>query len=239
MTHGQTGAAIRCEWGTGIERLSAAAEATIIVDVLSFSTAVDAAVSAGARVYPFAWRDGRAHEFAAKIDAILAHQRQDAAGGPSLSPPSLCQLAAGSRLVLPSPNGSQLSTRAISPSIFAACLRNYRAVAAAAKSVAETVLVVPAGERWPDGSLRPALEDWLGAGAVISQLSGEKSVEAMAAESMFRNFEGQLPETVRQTSSARELYDMGFRQDVEFAVEIAVSNAVPMMKDGAYDAFMT
>src|SRR3546814_3859736 len=41
--------------------------------------------------------------------AILAKPRQEAAGGPSLSPASLRQLAPGTHLVLPSPNGSALS----------------------------------------------------------------------------------------------------------------------------------
>ena len=80
---------------------------------------------------------------------------------PTLSPPSLLQLEPGARLVLPSPNGSHLTTQAQSRHIFTACLRNHGAVAAA-QTVARTILVVPAGERWPDGSMRPALEDWLG-----------------------------------------------------------------------------
>lgn len=33
-----------------------------------------------------------------------------------------------------------------------------------------TVAVIPAGERWADGSLRPAIEDLLGAGAFIREL---------------------------------------------------------------------
>ncbi len=211
-------------------------EATVIVDVLSFSTSLDAALSAGAVVYPYPWRGdlGAARAFAGEVGGRLAVQRQDASGGPSLSPPTLLQLAAGDILVLPSPNGSTLTTKAASPLVFAACLRNYRAVAEAVKEQAPRVLVVPAGERWPDGSLRPALEDWLGAGAVISILQGEKSAEALAAERAFLDRHRDIGATLHDCVSGQELHDMGFKQDVDFAAQTDVSHIAPELVDGAY-----
>ena len=76
------------------------------------------------------------------------------------------------RLVLPSPNGSSISfgpRRRRRCRSSGACLRN-RAAVARSRGSRGTVAVVAAGERWPDGSLRPCAEDLWGAGAVLAAL---------------------------------------------------------------------
>jgi len=118
---------IKCEWGsTGIEQLAPVSDVIIIVDVLSFSTCVDVAVSQGAEVFPYKFRDNSAFEHAKKINAICADiKRSDSSY--SLSPVSLIAIQSGTRLVLPSPNGSNLSLFKTNKIILCGCLRNCQA----------------------------------------------------------------------------------------------------------------
>lgn len=138
-------------------------------------------------------------------------------GGPSLSPASLLALEPGTRLVLPSPNGSRLLAlaRRLGCSARTACIRDCAAV-----EDEGVVGIVAAGERWPDGTLRFALEDWLGAGAVASRLSGPRSPEAVAAIAAWRAARTDLLSTLLATPSGQELVERGFRQDVELAAGI-------------------
>src|SRR5688572_1262495 len=139
---------IRCEWGAhGIAALAPESDVIVIVDVLSFSTCVDVAVGNGALIYPYPWKDESAERFATSVQAILASPRRNDPSSYSLSPASLRTIPAGTRLVLPSPNGAMLShSTGVTPTI-AGCLRNAHAVAQAAQTIGERVSVIAAGER--------------------------------------------------------------------------------------------
>lgn len=56
--------ACRSEWGPSAVLALAPADVTIVVDVFSFTTCVDVAVSRGAVILPHAWNDASAAEFA-------------------------------------------------------------------------------------------------------------------------------------------------------------------------------
>jgi 2-phosphosulfolactate phosphatase len=146
-----------------------------------------------------------------------------------VSPASFLTAPSGLRCVLPSPNGAALTIRAAvtAPVVLAGCLRNATAIARHASRLGETFNVCPAGERWPDGSLRPAIEDWLGAGAILRHLPGSKSSEALAAIAAFEHARSTLGEIVAQSSSGRELVERGFVEDVQLAVALDVSPHVP------------
>ncbi|MEU6826727.1 2-phosphosulfolactate phosphatase [Streptomyces atriruber] len=149
----------------------------MVVDVLSFTTSVTVAVEAGTRVFPYRWRDETAATFAEDVGADLAVGRRMAtASSPwSLSPAALRRAPFTPRLVLPSPNGSAIAASAGELPVIAGALRNATAVSQwlvreGYGTTERPIAVIASGERWPDGSLRPAMEDLLGAGAIIAAL---------------------------------------------------------------------
>lgn len=256
--HDQHGADLRFEWGPqGLDALLAGGVRTIVVvDVLRFTTAVDVACGRGAAITP--WPDGEgAAEEASRRGAVLA--RNSPPGGdtsePSLSPVSLRNLQPTDHLLLPSPNGATVACRAAASgvTVLAASLRNATAVAEAV--TAFPLGVVAAGEQWPDGSLRPAVEDAWGAGAVIAALAGPAEPDAAlglfalfgealqapgAAAAPHRSVSPEaawaaaslpadLSGVLARTASGRELEGAGWSLDIEVAAARDVSHTVPRL----------
>ena len=234
MTFNQADFEIRCEWGMqGVAALAPISDVIIIVDVFSFSTCVEIATWRGATIFPYRGPGEAAADFARTVDAQLATKWGGA--GYSLSPHSLVQVPAGLRLVLPSPNGSTLSLGTGQTPTLAGCLRNYQAVAAAATTYGRKIALIPAGERWrADGSLRPAYEDWLGAGAIISQLRGRRSPEARAAQAAFQDAQAQIAELFGACGSGQEHIEQGLMENVALAATMNGSECVPLLVDNAY-----
>ncbi|MCJ8283559.1 MAG: 2-phosphosulfolactate phosphatase [Rivularia sp. ALOHA_DT_140] len=225
---------LRCEWGNqGVKQLSPISDVVIIVDILSFTTAVEIATHNSAIIYPYYSTDSSAIDFAKYVKAELATKRVSTTGY-SLSPQSLTRIPAGTRLVLPSPNGSALTLLSENTLTLAGCLRNCEAVAQFAQKHGSKIAVIPAGEKWEDRSLRPSLEDFIGAGAILSYLSGSLSPEAEVAVTVFNTFKNSLLDILQKCSSGKELIDRGFDSDVELAAEINVSDCVPVFNSKAY-----
>jgi len=268
--HDQHGADVRFDWGSnGLSFLLAGGVRTVVVvDVLRFTTALDVACGRGAAVTPYREED----------DALLAQEaaRRGAtpataptvAGDtstPSLSPVSLRNLTAADHILLPSPHGAALAGQASEGGVvvLAGCLRNATAVAQAI--TAFPVGIVAAGERWPDTSLRFAVEDAWGAGAVIRALSPPPAPDptlglfAMFGEAMggptppptqarvrslspeaawvAANLPADLPAVLPQTASGRELENAGWSLDIEVAAALDVSTTVPKLDGrGAFRA---
>lgn len=236
MSFDQNNFEVRCEWGEqGVLKLAPISDVIIIVDVLSFSTCIDIANSRGVTVFPFQWKDESARVFAQSVNAEVAEKR----GGSrySLSPTSLLAIDSGTRLVLPSPNGSSLSLATDGTPTLTGCLRNCRAIALAAMNYGQQIAVIPAGERWRDGSLRPSFEDFIGAGAVIDYLEGKLSPEAQLARKAYQGIRKSLEYFIKQCGSGQELIERGFEQDVDLASEMNVSDCVPTLVDGAYQKY--
>ena len=244
--HRQTGHRVRFDWGpTGADAISAGADVAVVVDVLSFTTTLAVAVERGITVLPFAWRDERAAAYAGERGATLAVGRLEARqlGGSavSLSPADLSTATGVERLVLPSPNGSSICATLAGggSTVVGACLRNRTAVARHLRH-AGTVAIVAAGERWPDGSLRPCAEDLWGAGAVLAALVDlgvdDLSPEARVAETAFRAVEPDLPAALRTCAGGLELEAIGFGADVEVAARTDVTEVVPLLGGDGFRA---
>jgi 2-phosphosulfolactate phosphatase len=234
MTFDQSTFDIRCEWGAnGVGQLAPTSDAIIIVDILSFSTCVTMATSRGALIVPHPFHDATTVAFARSINAALAGPRGKSTY--SMSPQSWLEIAAGTRVVLPSPNGATLTLATGGTPTFAGCVRNCRAVAEAAKRCGRHIAVIPAGERWAeDGSLRFALEDLVGAGAIISHLTGSLSPEAQVAVVAYQHARETLVEVFEQCGSGKELRAKGFAGDIALAAQVDVDDCAPMLRHGAY-----
>lgn len=235
MIFNQSEFELRCEWGEqGVAKLAPVSDVVVIVDVLSFSTCVEIATNNGAMIFPYRWKDESAIAYAKSVNAELAHQRDKFSEGYSLSPASVINIPAGTRLVLPSPNGASLTLRTGQTPTLAGCLRNCQAVAQFARGYGSRISVIPAGERWEDGSLRPAIEDLIGAGAILSYLEGSLSPEAETAVAVFHNLKDNLATALRKCSSGKELIVRGFATDIELAAAMNTSRCVPLFIHNAY-----
>jgi 2-phosphosulfolactate phosphatase len=245
--HRQSQYQVRFDWGLeGARTIAGDADVIVVIDVLSFTTSVDIAVGLGAEVVVSSVPDAPAA--AARHDALLAGGR--GAEGLTLSPASITPESIGARrrIVLPSPNGSALSAALVGhPAVVVAgSLRNRRAIAEWAlaqqgdKGDRFTVAVIASGEARDDGTTRFAVEDLLGAGAVIDALAdvgidycSPESAAAAAAFTGLRNATGHL---IGASASGRELAEGGFRRDIDIAIELDVSRAVPVLGEFSYRA---
>jgi 2-phosphosulfolactate phosphatase len=242
--YAQQGFRVGFDWGPA-GAAAVGGSLVAVVDVLSFTTAVTVAVDRGIDVYPYRWRDETAVAYAEQHDAVLAVGRSQ--HGITLSPLSIRQAQGVERLVLPSPNGSTIAQQ-LSDSgstVLAVSLRNTSAAAdwASAKLAEDaslTVVAIAAGERWADGSLRPAVEDLWGAGAFLAALVdrgvGPLSPEARAAVAAYREVADELPELLHDCAGGRELTQYGFAQDVAVAAEVDSSALLPVLEDGVFRA---
>ncbi|MED4781103.1 2-phosphosulfolactate phosphatase [Brevibacillus choshinensis] len=220
------------EWGyEGVEQVGKGSDTVVIVDVLSFTTCVDVVVGRGGVVFPYRVKDDSAQTYAYEKYAILAGRRGDPI---SLSPASLSSISQGTRIVLPSPNGSTCTMLAkqCGGHVIAACLRNAGAVARYIRQQGGMVTVIASGERWPNGTLRPAIEDMIAAGAILEQLSEHSlSPEAQIAVGAFRTAKDTLLTTLLQSGSGQELTSKGYSEDVKIAAAFNVSGNVPVLNE--------
>lgn len=248
-SHRQLDHAVRFDWGaTGAAAIAtggARVDFAVVVDVLSFTTTLSVALERGITVYPYPWHDAGAAAYASEHDAVLAvgrFEQRSGVSGVSLSPAAMERVSGVARVVLPSPNGSSIvfGLAEAGVNVMGACLRNASTVGswlARRRADGATVAVVAAGERWPDGSLRPAVEDLWGAGAVLAALSRSSgndealSPEARQAVVAYDQVADSMARSLARCASALELAAAGFGDDVSVAAETDVSRVIPILTD--------
>jgi len=202
---------VRFEWGVAGLDRLAPADVVVVVDVLRFSSSAVARIDAGEEV---------------PLDA--------AAHAVSLNGAAVARAAAGDP----------------APLVLLGSLRNAAAVAGAAlaeqhrRSGRTSIAVIAAGElasREPGAPVRFAVEDLLGAGAVVDALSAlgvdHTSPEAAAACEAFRGLRTAARHLLTASGSGQELVERGLRDEVLAAAEVDASASVPALRSGVFTAY--
>ncbi|MFO1446144.1 2-phosphosulfolactate phosphatase [Bacillus sp. Bva_UNVM-123] len=231
----------RVEWGKrGAREAAERGDIIIIVDVLSFSSTVISALNYGAIIYPSPPHlNGK--DFAEKIGAEYILGRAEAAkiGKPTLSPVSFNQEHYKKKYVLTSLNGAFCTWIAAKvPALLIGSFLNASSIASYVNQLRlkmkVNITVVPCGEQWSDvreyeDILRPSIEDYLGAGAILSNLEGEKSPEVEVCIGAFQSAKQKLNEFIWDCGSGRELRERGFEDDVKHCSRLNVYQTVPIL----------
>lgn len=212
---------------------SFSSDVSIMVDVLRASTTITIALEKIPYIIPTLEID-EALTMTPKNEAFLAGER----GGSTIdgfdtgNSPIEIQKFSGKPLIITTSNGTRIlegmSGRALIGSFV-----NARAVAKKAVMTAvDEIEVVMAGVRG-----RFAIEDFLGAGEIISYLQKHDLDEmAQSACLAIQNTE-LVDEHVKNSMSAKNLREIGFGADVEFCLQRNISNIIPQFKDGQIRKF--
>ena len=256
MQHDHSGETprVRLDWGRrGARAAAARGDILVVIDTLRFSTAAATAIHHGALIYPCALDEALINALAERVGGEIATYRQAPEWRPqasarfSLSPRSYLGIEPGARVVLPSPNGSTCCQYgADTAALFVGALVNAQAVAGAvsyllAASDQLNATVLACGERWrvPDeeGALRFALEDYLGAGAMLSALPFAQTTEARACRATFQAMRDDLEAVLWECESGQELRAKGLSEDVRFAAQLNIYESVPTLHGERLEAY--
>ncbi|MFC3790337.1 2-phosphosulfolactate phosphatase [Paenibacillus sp. GCM10012307] len=101
------------------------------------------------------------------------------------------------------------------------------------------ITVVSCGEKWPDAlknedKLRPSIEDYLGAGIILSKLTGSKSPEAEVCIGAYEYSKNKISELIWDSASGRELRERGYEQDVIHCSQVDITTVVPILHENKF-----
>ncbi len=220
----------------------------VVCDILRFSSAVTTAIANGFTIYPVADQ--------AEIER-RARQVSGNAGGRSgearfsLSPLSYLNVRpkAQRKVVLWSPNGAACASL-VGPRhrAYIGCLLNARALGRRLEQLARQrrrgITLIAAGEQQAidtgerilydvKASRRVfAIEDYLGCGAIISNIRLPRSAEALTCELAYRACRDRLRELMLDSFSGRFLQQKGLTTDVLWASQVNRYKVIPVIRGG-------
>jgi 2-phosphosulfolactate phosphatase len=209
--HSQSSYQVRFDWGIeGARAVASDADVIVIVDILSFCTAVDVAVAAGGSVE---LKVGDAPD----TDVVPGTDGSRIAAA----------LVDHPGIVIA---GSLRNATAVAHWILAHQDETGNRLA---------IAIIAAGDRRGDVP-RVTVEDLLGAGAIIDALAAVGldacSPEAAAAAASFAGLKRATKHLITASSSGRELAERGFAADIRLAVQTDASTTIPVLREFAFRA---
>jgi len=203
-------------------------DVSIMVDVLRASTTITIALERIPYIIPTREIE-EALTLAAGKDAFLAGERGGAniEGFNTGNSPIGIQKLTGKPLIITTSNGTRI-LEGINGRALIGSFVNARAVAQkAVETAVNEIEVVMAGVKG-----RFAIEDFLGAGEIISHLQNHDLDEMAQSACLAVQNPELVDEYVKNSLSARNLRKLGFSDDVDFCIQRNISNIAPQLKDG-------
>lgn len=203
-------------------------DVSIMVDVLRASTTIILALENFSKIIPVRSLED-AMQLAKEYNSILAGERDGARveGFDAGNSPLDIQKFKGESLVLSTTNGTRILEDIKGKTLIGSFV-NAMAVAEMALKMAEDhIEVVMAGV---NGNF--VIEDFLGAGEIISHLQDQKLDEMALAALLAAQNPEKVNEAVRKSKSAHGLVKLGFEADVDFCLKRNSTTIVPLYENG-------
>jgi 2-phosphosulfolactate phosphatase len=215
-----------------------ARDVVVVIDTLRACTSVVTALEQGAADVTLVATVDEARALKEKRPGNLLCGEKDGLPPPGFdlgnSPVELSNLdLTGRNVILATTNGTPLFQRySRAGHLFAGCLRNTQAVAAAAADLGGDTLLACAGSAERG---EPVMEDTYTAGAIVNALVRERSgftltSEAQAAFDLYVSFEGNADLAFAQSSHAAYLRSLDFTADIEFCSMESESSIAPLAR---------
>lgn len=203
-------------------------DVAVMVDALRASTTMTVAVENFMKIMPVKDIEN-AKKLKKRYEAILAGEREGAPieGFDTGNSPVEIQNFKGNLLVLTTTNGTRILEGMNSKTLIGSFI-NAEAVAEKALELAdEHIEIVMAGVKG-----KFVIEDFLGAGEIISNMQDEELDETALAACMASQNPDMVDYAVKNSKSAKALYKLGLSKDVEFCLNRNMYKNVPVYQNG-------